>query len=208
VVNIVNDTTPGWQHARLFLTGDGITEFLPNPRLDRWLRDLDLRTQALRRHRAARQAEQRDHVLPRARGLDTAAVDDLWLFTGRQQALRDACGWLRHRGGPAAMVVTGDPGSGKSALLSRLFVLADPKLRNRVPSLHTVPADTLPPIGSITRFIHARGQPPGDLLAALGEACDVEDADPVSAENSVRPGHGIARCRVAGWSVVGQDSPG
>ena len=72
LVSIVNDTTPDWQHARLFLTGDGITEFFPNPRLDRWLRDLDLRTQALHQVRAARRAEQRDHVLPRAQGLDTA----------------------------------------------------------------------------------------------------------------------------------------
>jgi hypothetical protein len=74
VVSIGSDTTPGGQHARLFRTGDGITEFLPNPRLDRWLRDLDLRTQALRRHREARQAEQRDHaVIPDGAGWPTTS---------------------------------------------------------------------------------------------------------------------------------------
>jgi hypothetical protein len=41
LVNIVNDTTPAYQHARVFLTGDSITEFIPNPRLeDRWLRSV------------------------------------------------------------------------------------------------------------------------------------------------------------------------
>ena len=176
LVNIVNHTTPMWQHARLFLTGDGITEFVPNPRLDRWLRDLDLRTQARLRVRAVRQAEQRDHVLPRAQGLDTAAhYEDLWLFTGRHQALREVCGWLRSPAGPAAMVVTGDPGSGKSALLSRLFVLADRKLRSRVPRLHRLPEDTLPPLDAITRFIHARGLTIDELMAGLSEACDVDE---------------------------------
>ena len=176
LVNIVNDTTPTWQHARLFLTGDGITEFIPNPRLDRWLRDLDLRTQALHHVRATRRAEQRDHILPRAQGLDTATGgEDLWLFTGRHQALREVCGWLRSPAGPAAMVVTGDPGSGKSALLSRLFVLADRKLRGRVPRLHTLPEATLPPLGAITRFIHARGLTIDELMAGLCEACDVDE---------------------------------
>ena len=179
LVGIVNDTTPAWQHSRLFLTGDGITDFIPNPRLDRWLRDLDLRTQALHRVRAARRAEQRGHVLPRAQGLDTATVDeDLWLFTGRHRALREVCAWLRpgHRStGPAAMVVTGDPGSGKSALLSRLFVLADRRLRSRVPRLHTLPEDTMPPPGSITRFIHARGLTGDELMAGMSEACGLEE---------------------------------
>ena len=176
LVSVVNDTTPTWQHARLFLTGDGITEFFPNPRLDRWLRDLDLRTQALHRVRATRRAEQRDHVLPRAQGLDTATVgEDLWLFTGRHRALRDVCGWLRSPVGSAAMVVTGDPGSGKSAVLSRLFVLADRKLRGRVPRLHSLPEDTLPTPGAIARFIHARGLTVDELMAGLCEACDVEE---------------------------------
>ena len=176
LVSIVNAATPAWQHARLFLAGEGFTEFFPNPRLDHWLRDLDLRTQALHQVRAARRAEQRDHVLPRAQGLDTSiGLEDLWLFTGRHRALREVCGWLRSPDGPAALVVTGGPGSGKSALLSRLFVLADRKLRSRVPRLHALPEDTLPPPGSVSRFIHARGMTTDELMAGLCEACDVDD---------------------------------
>ncbi|PZS30711.1 MAG: hypothetical protein DLM61_10135, partial [Pseudonocardiales bacterium] len=176
LVGIVNATTPEWQHARLFLTGDGITEFVPNPRVDRWLRGLDLRTQASHRSRAARREELTHHVLPRAQGLDTipAGGEDLWLFTGRHRALHEVCDWLRSPTGPATMVITGDPGSGKSSLLARLFVLAHSRYRNRVPRLHTLPEETIPPLGSITRFVHARGLTSDELMSALCDACEVE----------------------------------
>src|SRR5262249_18572702 len=36
-------------------------------------------------------------------------------------------------------------------------------------------ADTLPTSGAVRRFIHARGRTPQDLLAALAEACGVDD---------------------------------
>ncbi len=177
LVAVVNLQTPDWQHARLFLTVDSITQFVPNPRFDRWLRDLDLRTQALHQLRVARAADQRDHVMPRAQGLDTAdsATAGLWLFAGRHAALAEACRWLRSPGGPATLVVTGNPGSGKSALLARLVVLADQKLRGRVPRLSTLPETTVPTPGSIARFIHARGLTVEELMAGLCEACDVEE---------------------------------
>ncbi|MGH3896888.1 MAG: NACHT domain-containing protein [Pseudonocardiaceae bacterium] len=176
LVDIVNATTPEWQHARLFLTGDGISEFVPNPRVDRWLRGLDLRTQASHRVRAARRDELTHHVLPRAQGLDTipAGGEDLWLFTGRHRALQEVCEWLRSSTGPATMVITGDPGSGKSSLLARLFVLAHSRYRNRVPRLHTLPERTIPPVGSITRFVHARGLTSDELMSALCDACEVD----------------------------------
>jgi WD40 repeat protein len=175
LIHVVNENTPQWQHARLFLTGDSITPFVPNPRHNPRLHDLDLWAQALRRLREARATDQRDHMLPRARGLDSAdsATADLWLFTGRHAALAEACRWLRSPDGPATLVVTGDPGSGKSALLARLAVLADRKLRGRIPRLYTLPAATLPDPGSITRFIHARGLTGDELMAGLCEACGV-----------------------------------
>jgi WD40 repeat protein len=177
LVGLVNEQTPQWQHARLFLTGDSVTPFVPNPRLDRWLQDLDLRTQARQLMQAARATDQRDHVLPRARGLDSAdsGAADLWLFTGRHAALTEACRWLRSPDGPATLVVTGDPGSGKSALLARLVVLADQKLRGRIPRLYTLPEATLPDPGSIASFIHARGLTAEELMARLCEACGVEE---------------------------------
>ena len=67
------------------------------------------------------------------------------------------------------MVVTGNPGSGKSALLARLYVLANRMLRNRVPRIDDLPDDTLPPLGSIARFIHAHGLTVEKMLAGLCE---------------------------------------
>ena len=131
----------------------------PQSRRDAWLSGLDLRTRELQRIKDARRTDIQGHVLPRARGLDAPGRDDLWLFQGRHAALRTARTWLLDDG-PAALVVTGDPGSGKSALLARLHVLATADLRRRVPAVHTLPDDTVPPDGSITRFVHARGMTP------------------------------------------------
>ena len=175
LVVAVDARTPPHQHARLMLLGEQAGQFFPNPRYDRWYTELDLRSRDLRRQREARERERRDHVTPRAQGLDgPGGRDDLWLFTGRHAALRAVNRWLSGTG-PATLVVTGQPGSGKSALLARLDVLADPRRRGRVPNLHLLPADTIPTPGVIRRFIHARGQAPQDLLAALAEACGVPD---------------------------------
>ena len=175
LVGVVNAQTPDWQHAELFHIETRTAQFLPNPRFNPWLRDLDLDAQARQRLQLARATDQHDHVMPHAQGLDTAnSAADLWLFTGRHAALAEACRWLRSPSDPATLVVTGSPGSGKSALLARLTVLADQKLRGRVPGLHTLPEATLPTPGSIARFIHARGLTTEELMAGLCEACDVE----------------------------------
>ncbi|MEU8006815.1 hypothetical protein AB0B66_37130 [Catellatospora sp. NPDC049111] len=169
VVNMICEETPTWQNARLFLTGDPVTEFLPNPRYDPSYRDLDLRAQRDRQQRALREAESKAHVLPRAQGLDTPQ-DDLWLFTGRGAALKAIGGWLQQDEGHRTLVVTGDPGSGKSSVLSRVFVLSDPKLRARVPALYRIADETLPPVGSIARFIHARGLTASQIFDGILEA--------------------------------------
>ncbi len=175
VVGVVNDLAPAWQRARQFNLSGAATAFLPNPRYDAWLAGFDLRIQKRQRQQAQRRADQYDHALPRAQGLDSPGRDDLWLFTGRHHALADACTWLNDPR-PPALVITGSPGSGKSALIGRLSILSDARLRARVPNQHALPPDTVPALGCITRFIHARGMTSEDLLAALSEAIGVEDA--------------------------------
>jgi NACHT domain len=147
--------------------------------------------------RAARGSERREHVLPRARGLNKAGDgEDLWLFTGRHHALADVCAWLRTPGGRATLVVTGDPGSGKSALLARLFLLAGDR-RGQIPQTHTLPANTIPPPGSVTEFIHARGKTSDQLLEALCVACRIHDIDTIT-----RPGELLAQVHAAGKPVT------
>jgi len=153
LVALVNTTTPESQQASVYLFGDGVGEYIPTRVTTGYLRDLDLWTQRRKRQMDNRRRDQRNHVLPLAQG----GNDDQRLFTGHDDALAAIVQWLQQPQ-PSTLVVTGDPGSGKSALLSRLFVLADQRLRARVPGIHLLPAGTLPPVGSIDRFIHALGR--------------------------------------------------
>src|SRR5262249_53927836 len=116
--------------------------------------------------------------------------------TGRHHALADVCTWLRTPGGPATLVVTGDPGSGKSALLARLFLLAGDR-RGQIPRTHTLPANTIPPPGSVTEFIHARGKTSDQLLGALCGAGRTHAVDTIP-----RPGGRLAQVRAAGKPVT------
>ena len=177
------------QHARLLYIGERAGEFFPNRQYDQWNSNLDVRTRDLQLQQEARRRD-RDGTALAAQGLaPLAGRDDLWLFTGRHAALRQATAWLAGAG-PATMVVTGGPGSGKSALLARLDTLADPGRSARVPGVHLLPPDTIPASGSISRFIHARGLTPLGLLAGLAEACGIED---IAAVDS--PGKLVARLR-------------
>jgi hypothetical protein len=94
-----------------------------------------------------------------------SAAEAAWRFVGRHAVLRDLSAWLADPD-ERARVVTGDPGSGKSAVLGRLVVLADPDRRGSVP-LAGVPADTVPPPGAIDAAVHARGKTSEEVLQAL-----------------------------------------
>ena len=180
VVGVINNDPrkPASQRAALLSDVQGVDEFLPNPRYDKWLRGFDLRTQLDRKEHDLRDQETRDHVLPRAQGLD-APQEGLWLFTGRHAVLAELSAWLAVRNYDGlARVVTGDPGSGKSAVLSRLHVLARPELRRRVPRLEELPGDTVPPRDSVDVFIHARGKTGDQVFAGLCVAAGVEAERP------------------------------
>ena len=177
LINADPDKAPS-QNAQLFSAGETEAAFLPNPRFNEWLRGLDLRTQLDHEQRRERDREFRDHVMPRAQGLDRAQ-EGVWLFTGRHAALRGLSDWLIQCGSDGrTRVVTGDPGSGKSALLARLTVLARPEHQRKVPRIDELPPDTLPPRNSIDVFIHARGQTSDQVLAALCSAAGVEPLRP------------------------------
>ncbi|GIF96612.1 hypothetical protein Cci01nite_17060 [Catellatospora citrea] len=181
VISVVNQTTPHNQHVGLVSIGEFAGAFFVNPKFESWLRDADRRSAERQEQRRAREAEILRHVLPRASGVDSAdGRTDRQLFIGRHRALADICQWMR-RPQPATLIVTASPGSGKSSLLSRLYVLADRRLRARIPGLHLLPADTVPELSSIDRFILARGLSPRRLLAALAEACDVDIPESVGA---------------------------
>ena len=76
----------------------------------------------------------KEHWDPRGRGVERAARPG-WFFTGRRQALSQLVAWLTAAPTPAdnVRVVTGGPGSGKSAVLARLVTMSDPQYRAGMP---------------------------------------------------------------------------
>ncbi|WP_157250443.1 WD40 repeat domain-containing protein [Nonomuraea typhae] len=145
--------------------------FLPNPRYDTLLHGRDLLTQLRITQDEARRQDMAGHFLPRARGVQLPH-ETSWRFVGREAVLGDLVTWLRTPADTRARVVTGDPGSGKSAVIGRLAVLSDPDWRAAVPR-DDLPAGVVPPPGAIRAAVHARGLTSIDVLAALGAAVGV-----------------------------------
>jgi hypothetical protein len=133
--------------------------------------------------RARRRADdQRDHFDPRGRGVLPFGGRQGWYFTGRKRVLQELAGWLAARQGsqPRVRVVTGAPGSGKSAVVGRLVLLADPTRRQAAiradPDLE---AATLPPAGSIALSMYARGRTPQQVVEAIAAAVGLEETGSV-----------------------------
>lgn len=71
-----------------------------------------------------------------------------------------------------ALLITGDPGSGKSALLARVVTLTTAAYREqakRAGALRDVPAETLPPVGSVACAVWARAKTVETLLGEVHE---------------------------------------
>jgi WD40 repeat protein len=162
-----------------------LAPFIPNPRFDPDApANVDLETRDwLRRQRAAELAE---YWGPKARGVEVAAQAG-WYFTGRRAALAELTRWLADpRPDTRLRVLTGDPGSGKSAVLARLVTLADPGAAPKLPS------DVADPIsiqlaGSITAALLARGKTSAGLLAELRAGLNVTPGAQFSAALLERP---------------------
>ncbi len=140
--------------------GVGVSKLIPNPHFNkrRWGALMD-------------DAELITHFDPQSRGV--AAGEAGWYFTGRQKELEQMVKWLSKsdtNGKP--YVVTGSPGSGKSALVSRLITLSDPTRRSRIPDLENVPPKTVPPDNSINAVVWCHNktaeQVVTDLAGRLG----------------------------------------
>jgi WD40 repeat protein len=121
-----------------------------------------------------------EHWVPKARGAELGAGG--WYFTGRQQALRELAAWLSaKRSDGRARVVTGGPGSGKSAVLARLVTLADPTYRKEVLAATrpaTLDPATLPPEGVVSVAVHARHKLIAEATAQIAAGLGLAARDP------------------------------
>ena len=110
------------------------------------------------------------HFLPKARGIDTDETG--WHFTGRVHVLRRIVTWLSAPGN-GMFVVTGPPGSGKSAVLGRVVTMSAPhyrRLAKQAGEMARAAAGTVPPEGVIAAAFHARDKRLDQLLDFLGQA--------------------------------------
>ena len=114
--------------------------FVPNPRYRELLVDVDL----LEQERLRYTGQLRERFLPVTR----------W-FTGRHQALRDLAAWLQASDtGSLPCVVTGNAGSGKTALLGLIAALSDPDYAPSV-SRQGLPHGFIVPDSAIATAIYA-----------------------------------------------------
>ena len=123
-----------------------------------------------------------EHFVPRARGGDLAS--DVWYFTGRESARRELVSWLESpnsSGRPC--IVTGSPGTGKSALLGWLVAFSNPQMRPAIALAvdnGALDPATTPPVGSIDLALHVRGMDQADVVRAIGERVAVDANGPAA----------------------------
>ena len=170
IVQAVNDAHPGAaQQALLFPPAEGsvgVAQFFANPAYRPGVAGLTV-------------AEQ--HRLSRVRGGPEESTTGFYLTgkTGRLLAGQHLAAWMTDPGPKGLAIVTGSPGTGKSALLALPVLLTQPALRADLlrgaepTSLVQRTADLLPPDTPIVA-VHARGlntdQAAGAIAQALGRA--------------------------------------
>jgi hypothetical protein len=144
---------------------DGL-DVIPNPRAERDAPERPLESYAVL---AQLPADDRRHFLQMAAGADLGDVG--WFFSGRVEVSREVVTWLRyHQRG--LVVVTGAPGSGKSAFLGRLAILADRGSQGAIQRLQlraNASDGTVPTVGSFDVVLPLRARTAEHVAAELME---------------------------------------
>jgi sugar lactone lactonase YvrE len=120
--------------------------------------------------RLADDPESGRHWMPRARGVSRHSERG-FRFRGRTVALSEVVAWLgREVPDRCALVVTGSPGAGKSAVLGRIVTTADAGIRA------ALPADDVAvkaPVGSVACAVHAKGKTALEVAVEIARAASV-----------------------------------
>jgi WD40 repeat protein/uncharacterized caspase-like protein len=164
-------------------TSVGAAPFFPNPNFNPALPvGVDLDT---RRKFSRFQQELAEHWSTKARGSDLV-IQGGWYFTGRHRALQDAATFLASPSPATSLqVLTGDPGSGKSAVMGRLVLHGAHATSNS--SFAGLDDITLPEL-RIDAPLLARGKTATDLRDELAEAIKLPSGADIFEEISTRSG--------------------
>ncbi len=150
-------------------SGTGAIELIPNPNMA-----------ARKLGQLIAHAEYASHFDPSARGVGRGEQGSF--FTGREQELRRIVRWLDAPGATAAgdlrdagsppslLAITGGPGAGKSALLSRIAVLADPTHRPDDMARAALAQGTVPREGALDAVIWCHNKTERQVIEELGRA--------------------------------------
>ena len=144
---------------------------LPQPRLslDDLVRRINDRLAPTGSQRAMSVTVNRDRAFSTAffaRSRRRASPPDIvGSFVGRNRAIAAISFWLVDPSDPRPLIVTGDPGSGKTALLTFLTTVSDPEVRRDIPP-DRLPS-SLPPMNAIAGMISIRAQDTGEILDRL-----------------------------------------
>ncbi|MFJ9729547.1 NACHT and WD repeat domain-containing protein [Streptomyces sp. NPDC101209] len=115
-------------------------------------------------------ADERLHLIPQARSAEHG--DAAWYFVGRRAEKEHITAWLRNET-PGMLVVTGDGGQGKSALLGHIAALSRPRLRNlllRGEYIETPPEAETPPDHVFQGIVHATGMDRRAMIETVASA--------------------------------------
>ncbi len=181
-----NPKRPDFQHIGwevIGLSGE-IPPFLPNAKHSSRLSHTDMALQQAAEwdeQDKKRDVELRTRLLRRAMGhRDEDRVG--WWFSGRHRALEDITGWLGELPDDRpALVVTGGPGSGKTAVLGLLAAVSDPEYRRTVPLASLgLNAGQLPPPKAIGTAVYAQSLTDQQVVRALAAALRLPPTEAVA----------------------------
>ena len=114
------------------------------------------------------------HWRPKGRGV-SADSERGFRFRGRQEALTAITGWLdREHVDRRALVVTGSPGAGKSAVLGRIVTTADTDAAAALPASDQAVRATP---GSVACAVHAKGKTALEVAAEIARAASASLPD-------------------------------
>jgi hypothetical protein len=155
------------------------------------------------------------HWDPRSRRVSDASTSGV-LFTGRDRLMRTLIDAARDE--PGALVVTGGPGCGKSAVLSRLVTFSDPTFRSRyaeaVQAAEAI-GEPLPDVGDVDVAVLAKGLVARGVVDAIRDRLGIDAVYepgqlPAKAQRPVNVGPGVdqdqvevRRGRRGAWAQAG-----
>lgn len=154
----------------LIYKADGVLQkFIPNPRFRGTLPPFDVET----RSRQLALLGNETHFLRASQGGELEAEAGCY-FTGRQRLREELVCWMQTEGNGLA-ILTGPPGTGKSAVLGRLVVLSDQIHRALAISERGASEVGLgiPPPNSIDLAIHVKGKTLVDCVKAMAKGLKI-----------------------------------